>query len=115
MTRATQLEVIRTAVIKANPEIGREKWRCTSCNDQSFFGSENLHSFQGCAGEIQKELYVSRPIRLADVLLAIGRPALYDSSAYFLYKNGNEVWDLRRDDLTEQSDECVAFLADLLS
>lgn len=62
-----------------------------------------------------------RPIRLADVLLAI-RKELNS------YENGVQTpresiaiddlvncrWDLEADDLTLQDDECVAFLANLL-
>ena len=67
-----------------------------------------------------------RPIHLADVLLAIdkkgdehhltseGQFALYDPEDGNMYLS-KVWWNLRKDDLTEQSDECITFLADLLN
>lgn len=71
-------------------------------------------------------------IHLSDVLLAIGPDRLikYDGDARsstgnlvidtqgtFLNENGMHLahWYLRTDDLTQQSDETISFLADLLS
>jgi hypothetical protein len=56
----------------------------------------------------------TRPIRLADVLLAIEpirtRRGLLNAAAEGVVK----AWDLRKDDLTEQSDETIRFIHGLL-
>jgi hypothetical protein len=66
----------------------------------------------------------SRPIRLADVLLAIVKsPAhgkfasagdFFDQMVEADFLKVIRLYDLRQDDLAQQSDECVAFLARLL-
>jgi hypothetical protein len=115
MTRDQQLADIRAACIKANPSI------------------LELEEMSG--------LRIERPIRLADVLLAIelsvGSNITYYSADtrgciygtieldpvqlnnfpgvdHFIKHIPGPTWNLRKDDLTEQSDECVAFLAQLL-
>lgn len=71
-----------------------------------------------------REEIIGRPIRLADVLFAIGRseyPYLFQvSSLGAISCNGRvpiqpDYWDLRKDDLTAQSDETLSFLASLLA
>lgn len=79
---------------------------------------------------------LGRPVRLADVLLAIEEKyqrRIANSIAFdiTLQRDANEGdeyksmlktalieilmrWNLRTDDLTAQSDECIAFLAELL-
>lgn len=95
MTRSEQLEAIRAAVEKAEPEDSR--WKVI------------------CADE--------EVVRLADVLLALGqlkkpyrRPFLVTERGEFVDVNFNlrSTWNLRQDDLSQQSDECVAFLYELL-
>lgn len=86
MTRDRQIEAIRAACIQANPGMG-------FANDWGDY----------------------RPVCLADVLLVItnlsrplaarGRHLVFDALVY---------WDLMQDDLTRQSDECIAYLARLL-
>lgn len=71
---------------------------------------------------------LGRPIRLVDVLVAIRKASPYDDSlAVFcggdIVKNGDEgflpepkvEWNLLKDDIRDQSEETVAFLAGLLS
>jgi hypothetical protein len=53
-----------------------------------------------------------RPIHLADVLLAI--EANYGSATLSTQVLAMERWNLRTDDLNQQSDEEITFLADLL-
>lgn len=66
---------------------------------------------------------IGHPIRLADVLLAIKSSSKCDT--YWEYEaikdvvwgksmHGEHPWNLRRDNLEEQSDECLQFLAGLL-
>jgi hypothetical protein len=75
----------------------------------------------------EKSVYArhfNRPIRLADVLLGIGESDWFvntHTGRFFKWSRalGEMVgqpysWDLCRDDLTQQSDECIAFLADPL-
>lgn len=63
-----------------------------------------------------------RAVRLADVLLAIQKArggmwarhsGVFEVDQWV--KDLLPMYDLRKDDLTEQSDECVAFLAKLLN
>jgi hypothetical protein len=95
MTRDQQIADIRAACIKANPQ----SWDCGApchCSD----------------GRLT--------VRLADVLLAIGsregKFLLGGRLAIFYTPNGKELfsWRTHLDDLTEQSDECISFLAELL-
>lgn len=100
MTRDEQIRLIRDEVIEAKYEtVGFE---------------------HGEWGEKRKE-----PVRLSDVLLAIDRTrtgvrALIQSPDTLTIErtmHGYTIigdWNLRADDLTGQSPECISFLADLL-
>lgn len=92
MTRETNLAAIRAACIKANPEIEKaQEVPCFCHNDPKCIDAPK------------------RPIRLADVLLAMNRA------------NGEVVlkvidgYNLTRDNIEDQSDEFLQFAADLLS
>lgn len=97
------LEIIQAVCIKANPEI--ETYNC--------------ECFTGCH-------VIGRPIRLSDVLLAIysfrdERNEKVPSTTERYNKNRDEdelliwqYWNLRKDDLTQQSLETLQFIADLL-
>lgn len=94
MTKQEQLDFIRSRCIAANPEI----------EERSRFN--RLHEVRVL------------PIRLADLLLAIdgltaGKVPGNDF-AYIRKGNVRSKWLLTKDDLTEQSNECVSFLYDLL-
>jgi hypothetical protein len=62
------------------------------------------------------------PVTLADVLIALDRiypkDASHSEDVEQVFKQvsleASELWDARRDDLTAQGDECVAFLAKYL-
>jgi hypothetical protein len=54
-----------------------------------------------------------RPIRLADVLLAMFEGDA-EERADELIHGSVKVWNLRKDDLNEQSEETITFLAELL-
>jgi hypothetical protein len=96
MTRQEQIDLIRAACIEANPTD-------TTLRDQN--------SWQG----LQIKRKGGRPVRLADVLEA-ARKVGYGSTEDWLGVITGVVtrYDLRKDDLTKQSDECVAFVAQLL-
>jgi len=109
-----KLELIRQKCIEANPEIL-----------ETLSLSENA--------EIIHTRTISRPIRLADVLLAIREKDVVisafqsDEGACFgkvvdgntNYDDRFEVdwslafWNLRKDDLNEQSQETISFIASL--
>lgn len=100
-TREQQIAAIRAACIKANPEIVAQTYR----------GSENT----GYEIEI-----TDRPIRLADVLLALPDDSFGwgGISRKYLFFNSDASrsaeWNLRTDDLTAQTDECIAFIHSLI-
>lgn len=107
MTTQQQIDFIRQKCIEANPEI----------NSGQFLQEWSIEEIN-----TNPRVAVVRPIRLADVLLAIGKKTTHDFG-YYCCDNGviaqtgsgaKANWNLRKDDLTEQSDECIIFLADLL-
>jgi hypothetical protein len=110
-----KLELIRQKCIEANPEIaipcgcpkGGMYWDGQAC--------------EKCGGTE----YKSRPIRLADVLLAIptdgiewsmkkDRVGLRQSLGFKKEPTDWVHWNLRKDDLNKQSEETIDFLAGLL-
>jgi hypothetical protein len=115
MTQQEQIEVIRQTCINANPQIKKEQedWQIFIANLDSLptdiedaFGAEPL---------------LGRPIRLADVLLAIkavpyqkwpgGWAAIPDEELRDLVLNH---WNLPADDLIQQSDGTIEFIYQLL-
>lgn len=141
----TDLEKIRQACIAANPEIVELKYGCLILykgqrmtfirNDTAgrpwcytgwaphVIGDEAFDRLEPAFLKI-----VGRPIRLADVLLAIG-PALQTKKGRIGTYRGREIdepqgvklwlvevgWNLREDDLTKQSEETLAFIVSLLT
>lgn len=139
----TKLETIRAACIKANPEIVELKFGC----EVSYEGWECIlldvprqnpamwvlaQSKTLPDEETDGEVYIpdceiiGRPIRLADVLLAIGKD---EKDIYFKNSDttipkwkiihsditGSSIgWNLLKDDLTLQSDETIDFLSTLI-
>lgn len=110
MTRQEHIDLIRAACIEANPSD-------TTLRDKN--------SWQGL--QIKREY--GRPVRLADVLLAIDKAANPRYGNLHVTTGGHlgvispvapmthvyAQWDLIHDDLVDQSDQCVAFLAELLA
>lgn len=97
MTRDNYIKIIREACIRANPEI--EKDTCRACIEK----------------EDAMDRYACRPIHLADVLLAIGVHGVEGAYPPQIFAVGHPArWDLVHDDLTQQLDECLKFLSDLL-
>lgn len=109
--REEYLKVIRDACLKANPEI--EVRNSSMMLKGTFTGLINHRDTK---------------IRVADVLLALesikSREHTYwiDCGGQFASRKFSEeheswlhvFWNLRADNLNEQSDECVAFIAELL-
>lgn len=99
--RTDHIAAIRAACIKANPA---RKWT------KEVFGAYS--NSQGDTHDL--------PVRLADVLLALYKNCTagqWDDALLALIDNqgGLMTWNLRTDDLEQQSDETVAFIASLLS
>ena len=133
--REQNIEVIQKACVAANPYIQStahestgNNLRCKNCGEPDNYNNRNTCK----SGD-------TRPIRLADVLLAVHaldpekRPMYFnvgcDGGFYevkYTYPDGNKCviehhgiggftgWTLEKDSLTDQSDECLAFLANLL-
>lgn len=142
----TNLEIIRKACIAANPSILDLKFGCEVKNKKfgytffvSFCDKEN-EVVVYCPKEFDNQFHhdsiehfeagkmeiLGRPIRLADVLLAIAhkdkRRFCCDELGNILEYSregkifaGEVSWNLLADDLTAQSPETLAFFADLLS
>jgi hypothetical protein len=130
-----KLEAIRQACIKANPEIVELKFGCQLSllgRRYAVFG-QCLNVWQIVS--IERDLFHStslpngadtfgvnaiygRPIRLSDVLLAMNVQLFKDSwDLPVLDYDGSKIialWNLRKDDLTQQSPETIDFLYDLL-
>ena len=107
MTRDDKIAAIRAACIKANPEIETR--------------------FSGKRGVLNST--ISAPVRLADVLFSLpgyspgnriigvdheGTFVEWGNKSAFEYVKNIPQWNLLKDDLQEQSDECVDFLYELL-
>jgi hypothetical protein len=119
-----KLEVIRQACIKANSEICKQGW----------VEDKPIRKVGSLPRSRVKRGVVCRPIRLADVLLAMGKgkPTHYmvATNGLFTERKTKEVtatpfavpflstgvlWNLRADDLTQQSPGCIEFLYSLLN
>ena len=108
MNRSQQIEVIRAACVKANPEIVELKFGCEiqanlSVEDRSVYkvigrngnawvcrAGNDEHCHTAFFGENSGFLIIGRPPRLADVLLAIRKketPDLGDPWSPFLFVN----------------------------
>lgn len=123
MTPKQAYEIVRKACIEAVPKIVEE--HSVQCDMDTSSGYITPHEELGC--EV-------RPIRLADVLCALASEpweytAWLDESTFetpmFLMRKKLEklkkmadkkyiTWNLRNDSLTEQTPECLWFLAELL-
>lgn len=138
MTHQQNLETIRQACIKANPsimelgfgcEIQFEGKICTVLHEKYscvwFIWYENGIKKEACPPINHEGIKIlGRPIRLADVLLAIGKQNkvkpglnLYSIELEFLLAGAdidNALWDLIKDDIREQSEESISFLSELL-
>lgn len=144
-----QIEKIRKACIKANPGIVELKFGCV-------IKSHNIHELPpvcdpivmktdngryvvsskqyGVVGDYAEKDFeiIGRPIRVADVLVALKGYGHYisigwsiregygcwyvyeDETGGFVAKAEQMAWNLREDDLERQSEECLDFIASLL-
>ena len=151
MTPQETLAAVRAAVIRAVPEIVELKFGCELSRkgqedsrrlykvieDVGFGANDkkcwiNSVPFGSMPIELGKDMIenggefkiIGRPIRLADVLLAIFGTGLgycsprFGDSTKLLLAERNELggadWDLKNDDLSLQPEETVAFIHGLL-
>lgn len=125
-----QIETIRQACIRANPDITELKFGCELKRKRPLNKTQGWVITGGFLGIVywngnrtaileMPGAYeiIGRPIRLADVLLAIPKGNNgydFNTSANFLYRDGDVFWDIRKDDLTFQAPETIKFLYELL-
>jgi hypothetical protein len=131
----THYDIVRTACIEANLEILSEEYGCPDCTGEVFYPEEHTSYaqmvFSKCAvcGREDAVATIERPIRLADVLLAMQEfdgtnnthvtfELVNDQAMYALNLiDRKPFWHLRYDSLEWHRDnapETVASLADLL-
>lgn len=139
----TKLQQIKEIIIKSNPEIVELKFGCevTMGNKQIFFivgrmpnGDPITVKKEGAYdptkqgadvekidGKIQA---IGRHIRLADVLLAVNDRYSFDGGGWVLYKQEGKswlgkgkkmFWNLKDDNLDNQSEECIDFIYSILT
>lgn len=134
----SNLQKIKDACIKANPEIMELKFGCDIHNHHT--GNKLIYISQTRAGshkvlmpfgdtftfpkkvtENGDWIILGRPIRLADVLLALKEgPSISFSADYSEFFEGDInirsgiFWNLKDDNLEHQSEETINFIADLL-
>lgn len=124
------IQAIRAACIKANPEIVELKFGCEielydvkqkviSYKRNNWRLTTDKSDCKMDASELKEKVTIlGRPIRLADVLLAIPRSIRermeINHSAFGIYSQGHEFWNLLKDDLSLQTPETLSFIADLL-
>jgi hypothetical protein len=146
-----KLEAIRKACIAANPDIAPQVFTPTDSEFVGFKGNMVgvLSGLEFFPAELCKtkraiyhvksrlranaerviEIHEYRPIRLADVLSAIGEKQLFSQYRFSINASGRmhqttieedgreqyvAGWNLLRDDLTEQTAEGIDFLYELL-
>lgn len=136
-----KIETIRQACIKANPEIVELKFGCEveTLNWGKVTITQNGDDYveyilpDGTRGDEDTQIYfekeiqniLGRPIRLADVLLAMEGKISNDSLSLhsggyrdFLWYQDEKIqinfWNLLKDSLSDQSEETINFLYQLL-
>lgn len=133
-----QIQTIRESCIKANPSILVRAQIIIhgirhDCNDRHTI----KNAFSGLDEDIEQQInaawtkIIGNPIRLADVLLAIGNQKnVFNDTVYFIDYSGqmaiweqkdaipyfvSVTWNLPQDDLRSQSKETIEFISNLLS
>ena len=137
----TKLEYIKSKVVEVNPEIMELKFGCEVKNktsndyriilrgvafkggmpmlcDSGMFRRVNVHYFP-----IENVEILGRPIRLADVLHTLDEGSNQEIVVHIDGELGiadeaiiwkNTYWNLQDNNLTNQSEECINFLAEVL-
>jgi len=128
----TNLELIRQKCIEANPEIVELKFGCIVL-DENGIQEHVIYSVEEfMTGNLKVKLdatavliradelkcIIGSPIRFGDVLLTLEknlRPSLQLEKYWQTVHALIAFWNLRKDDLNEQSEETLDFIASLLS
>ena len=134
----TKLQQVRAKIIEAVPEIMELKFGCRgmykktiSCDFIGLSAAGNfIWTWQTGKYALNKTLknlndveILGRPIRLADVLIAIVASSMYDGfgiemlsgTVSFSHANGGYAkWNLHKDSLDDQNEELVDFLHTIL-
>lgn len=111
------LEKIRTRCIEANPDGLYSVWVCTECHRIYEKAQEESVCEECPDGYLELK---ERPIRLADVLLAMERFApnvmlIHTSGTFYVSNHRQEsAWNLSTDDLEAQSPETIEFIGKVL-
>lgn len=111
------VETVRGKCIVANPEI---KYVICNCGEKVATEESGYHHCGAFLGGRERH---EREIRLADVLLAMKEYVLMDNFGDIYRTKNGEIdhdhssarWDLKKDDLSLQSEETVRFLGELLN
>ena len=120
MTKEQKIEEIRKKAILVNPEIVELKFGCEIKYDnknvrlvrQGFTGNWLLET--GLSVDISDYKIIGRPIRLADVLLAIMRKSDYNNPTRNETFDLIRLWNCADDNLENQSEEMITFIHELL-
>jgi hypothetical protein len=99
--RTQHLQTIREAAVKANPNIQEQEGHKCRHHDGLILN--------------RSEICTCGPVRLAEVILALEdhkQDYIPDATLAILCQI---YWNLRKDELALQDDECLEFLANLLS
>lgn len=126
-----KLEEVRAAIIKAVPEIVELKFGCVYVDKKGLghcitiptmtrtgFILQNTEG--GFVRHEEIKSVTGRPIRLTDVLVAIDQRFRGDNFAtvatngWFHFGRKRALWNLRTDDLSQQSSECIDFIHSIL-
>lgn len=122
-------QIVRDACIKANPSILNLEFGCEYESEFTYKGEHTIFRIPESGYPGKNNKIIGRPIRLADVLLAIWKKTpsnktkiTVESDGQFLVFNpllnqrfAKQTWNLLKDDLSQQSQETMEFLAGLLS
>ena len=125
MTHKENLEAVRRACIKANPEIVEPKFGCCLALKGDAWWENGVmirgqKIFNVTTGKIESRTsnweILGRPIRLADVVLVYSdvEEQKDEDVIDLVLSISRHGWNLRKDSLEDQSEETVAFLAGLL-
>lgn len=135
-TRQERIEAVRRACVRANPEIVELKFGCDIVDENKHrytflhfspmqlaamdFTTANVFDgevVRGITFRISKTKIIGRPVRLADVLLAIEKKdAGYGEEEWMLNRMmfGSDKWNLLKD-MEDQSDETLEFISRMLN
>lgn len=118
------IEFIREKCIEANPEIVEPAMRkgmlcLVSDHGERYVTSYDVAVAKSTVGDYEILQVLPRPIRLADVLLAIEKvkDQTQHGKCVMILCNGwgeKERWDLRQDNLNDQDEPTIRFIYELL-